>query len=82
MKDNLAKYQLQNKTELYKIDLDFVKETITYCTKKNAILLKRNKKLYEANDNKNWLIIIDKQNIDNIDQLFKQVKRYKKKTPK
>ena len=82
MKDNLAKYQLQSKTELYKIDLDFVKETITYCNKKSAILLKRNKKLYEANDNKNWLIIIDKQNIDNIDQLFKQVKRYKKKTPK
>lgn len=82
MKDNLTKYQLLNKTELYKIDLDFVKDTIQYCSKKNALLLKRNKKLYELNDNKNWLIIIDKQNIDNIDELFTKIKRYKKKTPK
>lgn len=77
MKENLAKYQLKDKTELYKIDAEFVKDTITYCTKKNAMLLKRNKKLYEADDNKNWLIIIDKKNVDNIDELFKKTKRSK-----
>ena len=48
--------------------------------KKNALLLKRDKKLYETNDNKNWLIIIDKENIDNVDELFKKVKRYQRKS--
>ena len=79
IKDNLKQYQLKNKTELFKIDLDFIKDTIGYCTKKNALLLKRDKKLYEADDNKNWLIIIDKENIDNVDELFKKVKRYQRK---
>jgi phage anti-repressor protein/predicted GIY-YIG superfamily endonuclease len=78
MKDNLKNYQEKNKTELYKIDLDFVKDTIKYCTKKNAILLKRNKKLFEVN-NKNWLIIIDKENIENINDLYSKVKRYVRK---
>ncbi len=80
IKNNLKQYQLKNKTELFKIDLDFIKDTIGYCTKKNALLLKRNKKLYETNDNKNWLIIIDKENIDNVDELFKKVKRYQRKS--
>ena len=80
IKDNLKQYQLKNKTELFKIDLDFIKDTIGYCTKKNALLLKRDKKLYEADDNKNWLIIIDKENIDNVDELFKKVKRYQRKS--
>ena len=80
IKNNLKQYQLKNKTELFKIDLDFIKDTIGYCTKKNALLLKRNKKLYEADDNKNWLIIIDKENIDNVDELFKKVKRYQRKS--
>jgi len=79
MKDNLKKYQAKNNTELYKIDLDFVRETVSYCTKKNAILLKRNKKLLEANDNKNWLIIIDRKNVDNINELFSKAKRYSRK---
>ena len=80
IKNNLKQYQLKNKTELFKIDLDFIKDTIGYCTKKNALLLKRDKKLYEADDNKNWLIIIDKENIDNVDELFKKVKRYQRKS--
>ena len=80
IKDNLKTYQLQNKTELYKIDLEFIKDTIQYCTKKNAILLKRNKKLYEAVDDKNWLVIIDKKNVNNIDELFKKAKKYSRKT--
>jgi hypothetical protein len=79
MKVNLKKYQAKNNTELYKIDLDFVRETVSYCTKKNAILLKRNKKLLEADDNKNWLIIIDRKNTNNVDQLFSKAKRYSKK---
>lgn len=80
MKDNLKKYQAKNRTELYKIDLEFVRETVQYCTKKNALLLKRNKKLLDTNDGKNWLIIIDRKNTDNIDQLFKQATRYVRKT--
>lgn len=79
MKVNLKKYQAKNNTELYKIDLDFVRETVSYCTKKNAILLKRNKKLLEADDNKNWLIIIDRKNTNNVDQLFSKAKRYSRK---
>ena len=79
IKDNLKKYQAKNNTELYKIDLDFVRETVSYCTKKHAILLKRNKKLLEADDNKNWLIIIDRKNVDNINELFSKAKRYSRK---
>ena len=80
IKDNLKQYQFKNKTELFKIDLDFIKDTIEYCTKKNALLLKRNKKLYESKDNKNWLIVIDKENIDNVDELFTKAIRYKRKS--
>ena len=70
MKENLKRYQLKHNTELFDIDLDFIKDTITYCTKKNALLIKRNNKLFRAKDNKRWLIFIDNENID-INELFK-----------
>jgi len=81
IKTNLATYQAKKQTELFKIDLEFIKDTIEYCTKKGAMLLKTNKKLYDANDNKNWMIIIDKQNVDNLDELLKKVRKNKLKTP-
>jgi phage anti-repressor protein len=70
MKENLKRYQLKHNTELFDIDLDFIKETITYCTKKNALLIKKNNKLFKNEDNKRWLIFIDTENID-INDLFK-----------
>jgi hypothetical protein len=33
--------------------------------------------LIESTDNKNWMIIIDKQNIDNIYELFTKVRKNK-----
>jgi len=57
LKNNLKQYQKKKNTELFKIDLEFIKETIKYCTLKNALLVKQNKKLYTQKDNKNWLII-------------------------
>jgi hypothetical protein len=97
MKENLKRYQLKHNTELFNIDLDFIKETlpnknrrflfdnlillkkikiffnnetITYCTKKNALLIKKNNKLFKSKDNKRWLIFIDTDNID-VNELFK-----------
>jgi len=45
IKQNLKNYQLKYKTEIFKIDLDFVKETAKYCSLKNSVLIKHNKKL-------------------------------------
>ena len=77
IKENLKKYQLKNKTEIFNIDLDFIKDTISYCTKKNALLLKKNNKLFNAIDNKRWLIFIDKKNTD-INEIYKPNKIKKK----
>jgi len=38
--------------------------------------------LYNAKDNKRWLIFIDKKNINNTDELYKEIKVYQKKTIK
>jgi phage anti-repressor protein len=58
---NLKSYQIKNKTETYEIDLPFIKDTIKYCTIKNALLIKQNKKLLNKKDNKKFVIIIDKE---------------------
>jgi hypothetical protein len=71
IKDNLKEYQAKYNTELYKIDIKFIHDTVKYCTTKNALLLKKNVKLINDKSKKNWLIIIDKKNIDNIDDLYK-----------
>ena len=75
IKDNLKQYQAKNNTELYKIDINFINDTVKYCTKKNALLLKKNIKLINDKSKKNWLIIIDKKNIDNINDLYKVKKK-------
>ena len=81
MKENLKKYQLKHNTEIFNIDLDFIKDTIIYCTKKNALLLKKNNKLFNKIDNKKWLIFIDKENT-NINELYKLQKTIKKNSKK
>jgi len=40
LKSNLKQYQHKKNTETFKIDLDFIKETIKYCTIKDAMLVK------------------------------------------
>lgn len=82
LKDCLKQYQIKNNQEKYYIDLDFVKETIKYCTIRKAVLIKQNKKLMNEKDNKKFVIIIDNKNIENTDLLLKNtrpVKKYVKK---
>ena len=43
IKQNLRTYQIKYNTETFQIDIQFIKDTIKYCTKKNALLLKQNK---------------------------------------
>ena len=47
---------------------------------KNALLVKYNTKLY--NNSKNWLIILDKKLITDVNDLYKKPKKYIKKTSK
>ncbi len=82
LKLNLKQYQYKKNTELFKIDLDFIKETIKYCTLKDAMLVKMNKKLLNKEDNKNWLVILDKKSLTDVDDLYKKPKKYIKKEKK
>jgi hypothetical protein len=79
VKQNLSKYRLKKhkNNELFKVDDDFIKDTIIYCNKK-TIKMKENKKLLNSTQNKNWLLIIDKKNVDNT-ELYKPVKKYQRK---
>ena len=83
IKKNLSSYRLKkNKNnELFKIDDEFLKETIIYCNKQ-SIKIKENKKLLNFNSLNNWLIIVDKTET-NITNLFnKEIKKTSKKTSK
>jgi predicted GIY-YIG superfamily endonuclease len=82
LKDNLKQYQYKKNTETFKIDIDFIKETIKYCTLKNALLVKQNKKLFSKDDGKNWLIILDKNSLTDENDLYKKPKKKSKKTLK
>lgn len=82
LKKNLKEYQHKKNTETFKIDIDFIKETIKYCTLKNALLVKQNKKLLKKDDKKNWLIILDKKSLTDVDDLYKRPKKYIKKSSK
>jgi phage anti-repressor protein len=81
IKQNLKSYQIKHKTESFEIDLDFIKKTMKYCTEKNALLLKRNNKLLNEKDNSNksFLIIIDKENLDRVDDILIGIRNIKKK---
>ena len=50
LKDCLKQYQIKSNQEKYYIDLDFIKETIKYCTIRKAVLIKQNKKLLNQKD--------------------------------
>ena len=82
VKDNLKKYKVKKNAnnEIFKIDKEFIKDTILYCNKRNSIKLKQNMKLFNKKDNSNWLIIIDKNNDINFNELYK--KKTSKKTSK
>ena len=84
IKQNLKSYQIKYNTENFNIDVPFVKDTIKYCTTKNALLLKQNKKLFNKKDNKKFLIIIDKERLDRIDEIIGKIdnKISKKSTKK
>jgi phage anti-repressor protein len=73
VKKNLSAYRVKKNAnnELFKIDDEFIKETIIYCNK-TSTKVKENKKLFNPRDEKtNWMIIIDKTSSDtNI--LFKE----------
>ena len=79
IKKNLESYRVKKhkNSELFKIDDDFIKDTIIYCNKKTT-KLKENKKLLNSKKAMNWLIIIDKKNI-NMTELYKPVKKYIRK---
>lgn len=78
LKDCLKQYQIKSNQEKYFIDLDFIKETIKYCTIRKAVLIKQNKKLLNQKDNKKFVIILDSENIGNADELLKPTKITKK----
>ena len=79
VKSNLAKYRYKKhkNNELFKVDEEFIKDTMVYCNKK-SIKIKENKKLLKSTTLTNWLIIIDKTNVD-ITDLYKPVKKYQRK---
>ena len=84
---NLKSYQVKYNTETFNIDVPFIKDTIKYCTKKNALLLKQNRQLFNKKDNKKFLIIIDKERLDRVDEILgkinnKSVKKTTKKSSK
>jgi hypothetical protein len=82
IKKNLSAYRVKkNKNnELFKVDDEFIKETIIYCNKTSTIV-KENKKIFKSNSSNNWMIIIDKTN-PNTDILFKQKVKTKKLSKK
>lgn len=79
IKKNLSSYRLKkNKNnELFKIDDEFLKETIIYCNKQ-SIKIKENRKLLNFNSLNNWLIIIDKTETNIINLFNKEIKNIKK----
>lgn len=79
IKKNLSQHRVKKKSnnEIFKIDDEFIKQTIIYCNQK-AIKVKENKKLFKSKEIANWLIIIDKKNTDTT-QLYKPVKKYIRK---
>jgi len=72
---NLKSYQVKYNTETFNIDVPFIKDTIKYCTKKNALLLKQNKRLFNKKDNKKFLIIIDKERLDRVDEILGKINK-------
>ena len=81
--DSLRQYRIKKNlnSETFKIDLDFIKETIKYCTIRKSLLLKQNKKLLNQKDDRKFVIIVDKENLSNIDLLTEPSKKLGRKKP-
>ena len=77
---SLLRIKKNKNNELFKVDDDFVKDTILYCNKQ-SIKVKENKKLLKFDLTNNWLIIIDKSET-NINDLFKEKAKPKLKVNK
>jgi hypothetical protein len=82
VKNNMKDYRFKKhkNNEVFKVDDEFIKDTIIYCNKK-TIKIKENKKILKSKKLTNWLIIIDKKNTDST-LLYKPVKKYIRKTSK
>jgi phage anti-repressor protein len=83
VKDNLDEYRIKKhkNNETFKIDKDFIKDTIIYCNKRKSVKLKQDLKLFNKKENNNWLIYIDKNNKYDINELYNK-KNSKKKSKK
>jgi hypothetical protein len=81
IRQNLKKYQLKYKTKTFKIDLDFIKETVKYCSLSNAVMIQQNKKLLDHKNKQkgDYFIIIDKDRLDRVDELLLNVKKIRNK---
>jgi hypothetical protein len=79
IKENLKDYRLKKhkNNEIFKIDKNFIKDTIIYCNKRKSIKLKQNLKLFNKKENTNWIIIFDKDNIYDFNDLYKIKKKQK-----
>lgn len=82
LKNCLNQYQIKNNTETFLISVGLVKETIKYCNRSKSILLKSNKKLLKGKDDRRFVIIIDTERLDRVDELVKPIKQAKKKASK
>lgn len=65
VKKNLESYRVKKhaNNELFKIDDDFIKDTLIYCNK-TSIKVRENRRLLKTSKSKNWMVIIDKDSID------------------
>lgn len=65
VKKNLESYRVKKhaNNELFKIDDDFIKDTLIYCNK-TSIKVRENRRLLKTSKSKNWMVIIDKDTID------------------
>lgn len=82
LKNCLKQYQIKANQEKYYIDLNFIKETIKYCTIRKSVLIKQNKKLLNEKDNKKFVIILDDKNLEYANELLKPTKKSKVKPKK
>lgn len=79
VKKNLEEYRFKKhkNNELFKVDDEFIKDTITYCNKR-TLKIKENVKLLNSKTSANWLIIIDTSSSD-ISHLYEPIKTYVRK---
>jgi phage anti-repressor protein len=84
LKECMNQYKLKKNKELFHINMALVKDTIKYCVKRKATLLKLNKKLLNGKDDRKIVIIIDTEHPELAKEFLKPktVKRNSKKKVK